>query len=72
MYSHNQHNKYKNIVSRSVGECNTTIYCSDINWAIVVRRTETIREDGTIIRTVGKARPWSTYQYTDAGRPEPQ
>ena len=50
------------IVSRSVSECNTTIYCSDINWKIVLGRTETIREDGTVIRTVGKARPWSSYQ----------
>ena len=24
--------KYNYIVSRSVSECNTTIYCSDINW----------------------------------------
>ena len=54
--------KYNYTVSRSVSECNTTIYCSDINWTIVLGRTETIREDGTIIRTVGKARPWSSYQ----------
>ena len=33
---------------------------------------ETIREDGTIIRTVGRAQPRLTYQYTDFGRPEPQ
>ena len=31
-----------------------------------------VLEDGTIVRAVGKARPWSTYQCTDAGRPEPQ
>ena len=49
-------------VSRSVSECNTTIYCSDINWTIVLGQTETIREDGTIIQTVGKAWPWSSYQ----------
>ena len=33
---------------------------------------EVIREDGTIIRMVGRARPGLMHQYTDAGRPEPQ
>ena len=54
--------KYNCIVSRSTSECITTIYCSDIDRTIVLGQTETIGEDRTIIRTVGKARPWSSYQ----------
>ena len=54
--------KYNFIVSRSTSECNTTIYYSGIDWTIVLGQTETICEDGTIIRTVGKARPGSSYQ----------
>ena len=48
---------YLNIVSRPGGECNSTIYCSDINRSIIVSGLEAIREDGTIIRTVGRVRP---------------
>ena len=34
------------------------IYQTDIDLVIVLGQTETLREDGTGIRTVGKARPW--------------
>ena len=54
--------KYEFIVSRSTSECHTTIYYSGIDCTIVLGQTETIGEDGSIIRTVGKARPWSSYQ----------
>ena len=50
------------VLLSSVFHVGLTIYCCDINWTIVLGRTETIREDGTIIRMVGKARPWSSYQ----------
>ena len=36
----------------------TIIYQPDIDLVIVLGQTETLREDGTEIRTVGKARPW--------------
>ena len=32
--------KYNFIMSRSASECNTTIYCSDIDLTIVLGRTE--------------------------------
>ena len=34
------------------------IYQPDIDLVIVLGQTETLCEDGTEIRTVGKARPW--------------
>ena len=46
-----------------MSECPTTIYHSDIDWAVVLGQTETIGEDGTIIRTVGKARPGRRIRY---------
>ena len=36
----------------------TIIYQPDIDLVIVLGQIETLREDGTRIRTVGKARPW--------------
>ena len=49
-------------MTRSISECPTTIYNSDIVRSVVLGQTETIGEDGTIIRTVGKVRPGSKYQ----------
>ena len=63
--------KYSNIVTRSISECPITRYPSDIVWAVILGTTETIGEDGTIIRTLGKARPGLSSRYW-AGRPEPQ
>ena len=34
------------------------IYQAEIGLMTVLGQTETLREDGTRIRTVGKARPW--------------
>ena len=59
-------------MTRSISECATTKYHSDIGLAVVLGQTETIGEDGTRIRMVGKARPGREVSDTDAGRPEPQ
>ena len=49
-------------MTRSISECPTTLYHSDIVRPVVLCQTETIGGDGTIIRTVGKVRPRSKYQ----------
>ena len=49
--------KYKNTICY-VKSYHTIIYQTDIDLVIVLGQTETLREDGTGIRTVGKARPW--------------
>ena len=62
---------FSNIVTRSISECPITKYHSDIVRTVILGKTETIGEDGTIIRTVGKARPCRSLRYR-AGRPELQ
>ena len=49
--------KYSNIVIHSISECPIAKYHSDIHQIGGLGQTETLGEDGTIIRTVGKARP---------------
>ena len=48
----------QNITFCYVKSYHTIIYQTDIDWVTVLGQTETLREDGTRIRTVGKARPW--------------
>ena len=48
----------QNIISCYVKRYPTIIYQADIDGVTVLGQTETLREDGTRIRTVGKARPW--------------
>ena len=48
-------------MTRSITECPAARYHSDIAGAVELGQTETIGGDGTIIRTVGKARPGSEY-----------
>ena len=55
----------------SLSECPITRYHSDIAWTVVLGQTETLGENGTLIRTVGKAWPGRSLRYR-AGRPEPQ
>ena len=50
--------KVQNITICYVKSYHTIIYQTDIDLVIVLGQTETLREDGTEIRTVGKARPW--------------
>ena len=43
--------KYQIIVYRPGGECNSTIYCSNINCRVKDNGLEALRKVGTIIRT---------------------
>ena len=43
--------KYQNRVYRPGGECNSTIYCSNINCSVKDKGLEALRKVGTIIRT---------------------
>ena len=43
--------KYQIIVYRPGGECNSTIYCSNINCSVKDIGLEALRKVGTIIRT---------------------
>ena len=53
-----QSSQVRNIISCYVKRYHTIIYQADIDRVIALGQTETLREDGTRIRTVGKARPW--------------
>ena len=48
----------QNITCCYVKRYRTIIYQAEIGLVTVLGQTETLREDGTRIRTVGKARPW--------------
>ena len=41
-------------MARSISERLVIIYYSAINWVVVLGRTETLGETGTLVRTVGK------------------
>ena len=67
--------KYQIIVYRPGGECNSTIYCSNINCSVKDIGLEALRKVGTIIRTeirvrLGQIIP--VYRPRSTGRPAPQ
>ena len=70
MYSHNQLSTRISYLAQVASVIQPYIVL--ILTEVLVSGLEAIREDGTIIRTVGRVRPGLMYQYADAGRPEPQ
>ena len=67
--------KYQIRVYRPGGECNSTIYCSNINCSVKDNGLEALRKVGTIIRTeirvrLGQIIP--VYRHRLTGRPAPQ
>ena len=71
MYSHNQLSTRISYLAQVASVIQPYIVLI-LTRSIIVSGLEAIREDGTIIRMVGRVRPGLMYQYTDAGRPEPQ
>ena len=67
--------KYQIRVYRPGGECNSTIYCSNINCSVKDNGLEALRKVGTTIRTeirvrLGQIIP--VYRHRSTGRPAPQ
>ena len=67
--------KYQIIVYCPGGECNSTIYCSNINCSVKDIGLEALRKVGTIIRTeirvrLGQLIP--VYRPRSTGRPAPR
>ena len=58
-------------MTRSISEYSVITYHSAIVGAVVLGQAETLGENGTLVRTVGKAWPGRSPRYR-AGRPEPQ